>query len=326
MGGSPPPPPPPARQPRESAKEVSMYHRNQAFEYAIQAAGDSYTSAVIVKTLADILLPETESQLRNEISSHYTISTDYRKAQIIYATTVQTFLDVDSLVKASIDQLNTIRGVGETYLDNFDRSVIKKITENITKVYKGQSDIQKAYDDAYNELEAVKTLFRDTSKTAAEKNPLYQQRIAVIEAKCSFAEGKKTEMEGLLNEMQTAVDNEDSLKAASNSRGTMITGSNNAIENLRDINRQIQKTYATNIQTYQKELDRRNRWYEYYRDKANLVRGDRRRIVIDPAVFRRLLNWAQNAHMNAVYAAIYAVSSDYYANNDRNKVHPAPQN
>lgn len=326
MGGSPPPPPPPARQPRESAKEASMYYRNLAMEYAVQAATDSYTSAVIVKTLADILLPETDSQLRGLINNHYNIVNEYRRAQIIYSTTVITFLDVDSLVKASIDQLNTIRGVGETYLEVFDRSVIKKITEGIARVYEGQSQLQKNYDEAAAELEAIKQLYQSTDMPTADKDALYNQRSAKISALCAASQTLSANMVSLLEEMKGDVDKDDSLKSAAASRGTMRTGTINAIENLKDINRQIQKVYSTNIQNYQKELARRNRWYEYYRSQANLVRGDRRRIVIDPAVFRRLLNWAQNAHMNAVYAALYAVSAGWNAGTDRNKVHPAPQN
>jgi hypothetical protein len=321
MGGSPPPPPPPARQPREGAKEESMYHRNLAFSYAIQAAGDSYTSAMIVKTLADILLPETESQLRREINDHYTIVTEYRRAQIIYSTTVQTFLDVDSLVKASIDKLNTIRGVGETYLDDFDQSVIKYITEGITTVYKNQSAIQEKFIQANSNLELIKTLYETASPlTADEKEPIYKKHADEIQRLCDESRAIYTSVETIINDMKTRIDNDSSLKFADTSRSSIKTTSANSRENLQSVAGQINAIYTKNVQDYSKELERRRKWYDYYRRQADLVR-ERQKIVIDPAVFRRLMNWAHNAHLNAVYAALYAVSANDHAFRDRNVVY-----
>lgn len=297
-----------------------MYHRNNAFSYAIQAAGDSYRSAIIVKTLADILLPETETQLRREINDHYAIVTEYRRAQIIYTTTVQTFLDVDSLVKASIDKLNTIRGVGETYLDDFDTSVIKYITEGVSSVYKQQSAIQEKFIQANSNLELIETLYETSPLSAIEKEPIYNTHLSQIERLCDEAGTIYNSVETIINLMKTRIDEDSSLKFADTSRSSINTASINSRGNLQNVVPQINAIYTKNVQDYTKELERRRKWYEYYRKQADLVR-ERNKIVIDPAVFRRLMNWAHNAHLNAVYAALYAVSANSHAFRDRNTVY-----
>lgn len=323
MGGS-PPPPPPKPQPLEWAKETSMYNRNIAYDNAVAAAYDSYTSSVIVKTLADILLPETETQLRNEINAHYTIVVEYRRSVIIYHTTIQTFLEVDALVKASIDKLNTIRGVGETYLNNFDQSVIQTITEGITEVYKKQSAIQKLFVQASANLEKVKSIYKSQALNTDEKNKQYAAEIAKITQRCNQATSIYNSVADLIKEMTTQIYNDSSLTFADKSRTRVKKASGDARAQLASVEKQINDVYTKNVKDYTKELERRRKWYDYYRKQADLVR-DRQRIVIDPAVFRRLLNWAHNAHLNAVYAALFALFSGWAAETQRNTVHPSPE-
>jgi chromosome segregation ATPase len=323
MGGSPPPPPPPKRQPLEFAKEDSMFYRNQAFRYAIQAASDSYTSAIIVKTLADILLPESEAQLRNEINALYTNVTEYRRQQIIYSTTVQTFLDVDSLVIATVEKLETIRDLGNAYLDNYGQNA-STIIENIITLFKNASSMQDKFVEANKELNSVKILYETSSLNAEKKLEIYQKHTNKIQALCDDANSIHTTIENLINKMKTLVDDDSSLKSARGTKPAMTSTSTSGIGSLRSFNEQITDEYTKNIQEYNKELERRRKWYVYYSKKADLVR-ERNKIVINPAVFRRLMNWAQNAHMNAVYAALYATSANTYAYRDRNTIHPNPR-
>lgn len=325
MGGSPPPPPPPKRQPLEWAKEYSMKQQNIAYDNAVAAAYDSYTSAIILKTLADILLPETETQLRNEINSHYQIVTEYRRSLIIYHTTVLTFLQVDSLVKASIDKLQTIRGVGETYLDAFDSEVVKVITNGVTELYQQQSKLQEMFIEAADKVAQIKSIYDKTSPnplTTDEQEKAYNTHFAVIERLCNEANGIYSKVAMKIDEMTTAIGNTKPLNAAEQTKTDALGASKSSQANLRGVATQINDVYTANMKDYTKELERRRRWYEYYHKQANLVR-ERRRIVIDPAVFRRLMNWAQNAHYNAVLSALYAFMSGLYANIDRHRVHPS---
>lgn len=302
-----------------------MWNRNKAYDAAVAAAMDSYAGAIILKTLADILLPETDTQLRDEINAHYTITVEYRRSVIIYYTTVQTFMDVDSMVKASIDKLNTIRRVGETYIDDYDQTVINYITEGITEVYKHQSNLQKLFVDASSHLSSVKTVYKTDSLSVDEKQTAYNKHITELNRLCEEATTIYASVAEKIGVMKTKINEDTSLKLADTSRKTVLNTSINSRANLANIGIQINNVYTQNITDYTAELARRRKWYDYYRKQADLVR-ERKRVVIDPAVFRRLLNWAHNAHLNAVYAALYALFSGWSAEIRRHTVHPDPDN
>ena len=320
MGGS-PPPPPPEPQPRESAKEDSMYWRNRSYDEAVTASKNSYSAAVTIKALADLLLPITDEQLRKAIDEHYQIVNEYRKAQTIYTTTVRTFIDVDLLIRAAIEKLSSIRQIGETHVNEFDKTVIQYITENIQHLYKQQSEIQKLYVKAAAELAEIKKTYMESVMTTDEKQAIYDEKVALLRTDCANATAIYVDIAGRIGEMSTRIDNDGSLTTANGTRPVVSQTVDDTQVQLRDVTKQILKNYTTNIDQYKKELERASKWYSYYNAKANLVR-DRNRVVIDPAVFRRLLDLAKSAHMNAVYSAIYAVSANKSAYTDRNVVGP----
>ena len=320
MGGS-PPPPPPEPQPRESAKEDSMYWRNRSYDEAVTASKNSYRAAVTIKALADLLLPITDEQLRKAIDEHYQIVNEYRKAQTIYTTTVRTFIDVDLLIRAAIEKLSSIRQIGETHVNEFDKTVIQYITENIQHLYKQQSEIQKLYVKAAAELAEIKKTYMESVMTTDEKQAIYDEKVALLRTDCANATAIYGDIAGRIGEMSTRIDNDGSLTTANGTRPVVSQTVDDTQDQLRDVTKQILKNYTTNIDQYKKELERASKWYSYYNAKANLVR-DRNRVVIDPAVFRRLLDLAKSAHMNAVYSAIYAVSANKSAYTDRNVVGP----
>ena len=319
MGGSPPPPPPPAPQPREGAKEASMYWRNRAYDEAVDAATRSYTAASILKALVDLLDPLTDQQLRNAINEHYRIVNEYRRAQIIYTTTVRTFTDVDSLIRAAIERLSSARQLGETHLNEFDRSVIQYTTSNVTLLYTKQSEIQQSYVSAASNLSIIKNAYENSPLTTAENEHIYNEQYSNIQTFCRQASNIYENVSANILEMSQRIDNQYSLTTAGNTFPVVVSGIDDVSEQLRNTTAQIQRTYTTNIETYRQELERASRWYNYYSARANLVR-DRNRVIINPAVFRSLLDLAKSAHMNAVYAALFAFGANIWAYNDRNQV------
>jgi hypothetical protein len=318
MGGS-PPPPPPARQPYNQNKEDSMYFRNLAFSNAVTAATDSYTAAIIVKTLADILLPITDRQLRQMIDFHFNVVAEYRRAQIVYTTTVATFYEVDTLVKASIDKLKMIQNVGETYLDDYDNSVLKYITTEVGNIYKLQNDLQNYAVEANDELEKIRVLYNgsNTGKTQAELDAEYNTRLAKINTLCTNSTTVSTTIASKIAEMKRRLADNTILDMVVQSKTSMAQTIPAVNQNLQDTNRQIQARIATNIEGLMKELETRNRWYAFYRRQADEVEN-RNQIAIRPAMFIRLLNWAKHSHWNAIHSALHALSANAYAYQDRN--------
>lgn len=325
MGGSPspPPPPPPARQPYEGAKETSMYWRNRSFDEAVVAATNSYKVAVTLKALVDILDPLTDQQLRAAINEHYRIVLEYRRAQIIYTTTVKTFLEVDGLIKAAIDNLTSIRSLGETHINEFDRSVIQYISEKITYLYTQQSELQKMYRAALVILDTIRTAYKPSSLTTDEKMAIYTTERTKLVTVCTYARAMVDEIVSDIETMKERVGQTESLEYANNTRGVIITTVDNTNTQLSNTTQEILKSYTSNVEQYKKELERVTKWYSYYKQKADLVR-DKKNVIINPEVFQRLLDLAKSTHMNAIYAALYATSSNTAAWNDRHKVHPNP--
>jgi hypothetical protein len=323
MGGSPPPPPPPARQPRENAKETSMYWRNRAYDEAVAAASNSYRAAAVLKALVDILDPLTDQQLRAAINEHYRVVSEYRRAQIIYTTTVRTFADVDGLIKSAIDKLTSIRSLGETHINNFDQSVIQYITENITRLYTQQSELQKLQRDALVHLNTIRTTYQSSPLTTDEKQAIYDREREKLVTACASATALVTDIVTRIETMKGRVVQTDSLEYAGQTRPVVSQTVLDTNEQLRSATATIIRTYTTNVAQYRRDLERASRWYDYYRNRANLVR-DRNRVIINPEVFRRLLDLAKSAHMNAIYAALHGFFAHWSAYMDRNKVHPSP--
>lgn len=318
MGGS-PPPPPPIPQPREDAKEASMGYRNRAYDEAVEAAKQSYIAASILKALVNLLDPLTEQQLRDAINEHYRIVNEYRRAQIVYTTTVRTFTDVDSLIRAAIERLSSARHLGETHLNEFDRTVIQYTTSNVTQLYTKQSQLQEKFLSASSNLSIIKNTYENSPLSTAEKEAIYNEKIKNIRLLCSQASNIYENVSATISEMSRRIDDEHSLTIVSESRPVVSATVDNVSIQLRNTTAQIQRTYSTNIAAYRQDLERASRWYNYYLSRANLVR-DRNRVIIDPAVFRNLLDLAKSAHMNAVYAALFAFGGNIWAYLDRNKV------
>jgi hypothetical protein len=322
MGGSPPPPPPPARQPYEGAKESSMYWRNRSYSEAVAAATNSYKAAATLKALVDILDPLTDQQLRAAINEHYRLVTEYRRAQIIYTTTVKTFLEVDGLIKAAIDKLTSIRSLGETHLNHFESSVIQFISGKIINLYTQQSELQKIHQNALANLNTIRTTYEPSLLTTDEKLTIYNTQYGKLVTACNNA---TTLVNGIVSDietMKTRVTQMESLDLASKTRGMVgatIVDTNTQLQNT---TLAVLKTYTVNLEQLKKELERVSKWYSYYKTKADLVR-DKKKVIINPAVFRTLLDLAKSAHMDAIYAALYAVSADWNAWHDRNVVNPA---
>jgi hypothetical protein len=318
-GGSPPPPPPPARQPYNANKETSMYYRNVAFSNAVRAAVDSYTAAIVVKTLADILVPVTDRQLREMIDFHFNVVAEYRRAQIIYIATVETFYEVDTLVKASVDKLKMIQNVGETYLDEYDKTTLKFIVDQITEIYNKQNTLQTLAVEGNTQLEIIKNLFNGsaTSKTIQEINAEYDTLVDSIRSKCNQSNTILADVKDKVAVMKEKIDNDDLLKLVAQSKGTMAQALIASKENLQDSNRQIQQRMGENIEGLMKELENRNKWYAFYKKQADEVEN-RNLIAIRPEMFIRLLNWAKHSHLMSIYSALHALSASNYAFQDRN--------
>jgi len=122
MGSSSPPspPPPPAPQPYKREKEESMRNRNEAFNAAIEAAQSAYTAAVTIKTLADILLPVSEKNLKEAIDEHFRTVSEFRQAHIKYVASVNAFLHIDAVIETSVQKIEAFKTVGEVNVDAFD--------------------------------------------------------------------------------------------------------------------------------------------------------------------------------------------------------------
>lgn len=319
MGGSPPPPPPPEPQPREDAKEASMDWRNKAYDQAVVAATRSYTAAATLKALADILDPLTDQQLRAAIDEHYRIVNEYRRAQTIYTTTVRTFTEVDSLIKSAIDKLTSLRILGDTHVNNFDQTVIKYITDNITNLYTKQSEMQRNYAAATSNLSIIKSIYESSPLPTNEKQRIYEEQYSNIATYCQSSSNIYLNVSSSIAEMKFRIEDDSSLTIADRTRPLVDEGAKDAIQQLGDTTQQLLKNYNTNIEAYKKELERASKWYEYYTSKANLVR-DKSRVIINPAIFVQLLDLAKSAHMNAVYSALFAMSANVWAYTNRNVV------
>lgn len=322
MGGS-PPPPAPKPQPRENSKEESMYWRNNAFDAAITAATNSYTAASILKGLAEILDPLTEQQLRAAIDEFYRNVTEFYRAFIIYSTTVKTFMEVDGLIRSAIDTLINIQSLGETHLNHFDQSVVQYITTNSITLFTKQAELQKIQQQASTSFNAIRSVYESLSTSIEEKESIYARESVKLQTACTAATQTMSEIFMIIEEMKTRISDFDSLDQAANTRPVISSTIEQTRNRLRSTTAEIKKTYTKNIETYNKELEIAKRWYQYYKAKADLVR-DKNRIIINPEILRRVLDIAKSAHMNAIYAAIFAYYAGTSADARRNTVHPDP--
>lgn len=323
MGPSPSSPPPPKRQPYEGAKETSMYWRNRSFDEAIAAATASYRAAVTLKALVDIFDPLVDQQLRAAINEHYRIVLEYRKAQIIYTTTVKTFIEVDGLIKAAIDKLTSIRSLGETHINNFDQTVIQYISVNITQLYTQQSELQKIHRDALANLSTIRSTYQFSTLTTDEKQAIYEAERAKLVTACANATALVADINTRIDTMKQRVVQTESLEYANETRPVVSDTVDETNVRLRNVTQEILKSYTVNVEQFKKDLERASKWYSYYKTRADLVR-DKNKVIINPEVFRRLLDLAKSTHMNAIYAAVHAVGSDSAAWQDRHRVHPSP--
>lgn len=315
----PPPPPPPLRQPYKWEKEQSMKNRNDAFAYAIEAARSSYTSAVIVKTLADRLLPITEEQLRKEIDEHYRVVTDYQKARIIYNATANTFLHVDGIIASSLDKLDAIRDVGEISIDALDTNYQQMLTK-YNSMLSYETEMQKVHSDAFAKLEQIKRVL-ETAYTSTATNA-YAEADAII-AKNEI-EGYHTKATSILTDAQKTKNETDVLmqdaipttqaEQTRTSANEMVT---RVMQALSGVTATIVSKYNTDVTALQKELERLKKWQVVYRSRSEKVRN-RENIVLNGDVFIRLLYWARNAHINAIYSAMHAFTANRFAYQDVN--------
>jgi hypothetical protein len=318
MGSSPPPPPPPPqRQPYSWTKEASMQNRNEAFGYAIEAARNSYTAAVIVKTLADRLLPITEAQLRAEINEHYRVVTDYQRARIIYNSTVNTFLHVDSIIASSLNKLDAIKDIGEVNIDALD-TMFKGLLQTYNSMLSHESAIDGLYKQATQKLNEIKTVletaYQSTSPSA------YSAADAIIAKKeidafSSQANARLAQATTTKREAEQIMNIQNPLGPVTTARAAATSMVDKVIQTLMGVTDAIIRTHNTDISKLQKELDRLKRWQEVYRSRADNVRN-RDTIVLNGDIFIRLLYWARNAHINAIYSAMYAFTANRYAYQD----------
>lgn len=318
MGSSPPPPPPPPqRQPYRWEKETSMGNRNEAFAYAIEAARSSYTAALIVKTLADRLLPITEAQLKAEIEQHYNVVTEYQKSRIIYNATVNTFLHVDSIIASSLDKLDAIKNIGEVNIDALD-VIFQGLLNNYNSMLSHEASIEQIYKNATAKLNEIKGVleqaYTSTSPSAyARADEIIAKK--EIDAFSTQAQNKVTEANKTMEDVNRIMSNSNPAIPAQQSRASALTMVDRVIQTLQGVTEAIVRTYNTDVSKLNKELERLQRWQAVYKSRADNVRN-RDYIVLNGDIFIRLLFWARNAHINAVYAAMYAFTANRYAYQD----------
>lgn len=318
MGRSPPPPPPPARQPYKWEKEESMKNRNESFAYAIEASRSSYTAAVVVKTLADRLLPITEERLRTEINEHYRIVTEYQKASILYNATANTFLYVDSIIASSLNKIDAIRDIGEVNIDYLDTH-FKTLLQHYNTMLSHEASINNTYTDASAVINQIKKTF--DSGNYSGMNAIINaipNKITTFASDSRSKLAEATATKNLIDTLMTTNPNPSSGAEASRSSASSMV--DKVIQTLQGVTDRVVKTYNTDISKLQKELERLKKWQVVYKARADEVRN-RDNIILNGDVFLQLLYWARNAHANAIYAAMYAFSANRYAYQD---VHNVP--
>jgi hypothetical protein len=319
MGSSPPPPPPPPpqRQPYRWEKESSMGNRNEAFAYAIEASRNSYTAALIVKTLADRLLPITEAQLKAEIDQHYVVVTEYQKSRIIYNSTVNTFLHVDSIIASSLDKLDAIKDIGEVNIDALD-TLFQGLLQKYNSMLSHEASVEQIYKNATAKLNEIKGILESAYSSTSPS--AYAQADAIIAKKeidafSTQAQAKVVEARRTKTEADTLMNAGDPSIPAQQSRDSALSMVDKVIQTLQGVTESIVRTYNTDVTKLNKELERLKRWQAVYKSRADSVRN-RDNIVLNGDVFIRLLFWARNAHINAIYSAMYAFTANRYAYQD----------
>jgi hypothetical protein len=312
---SPPPPPPPIPQPYKREKEESMRNRNEAFNAAIAAAQTAYTAAVTVKTLADILLPVSEKNLKEAIDEHLRIVSEFRKELIKYSASVNAFLHIDSVIETSIQKIEALKTVGEVNVDAFDlyagsiqdsyanvqklkSDIDSKLATGRSKVNEIKSILEKAYSSSqhYKAADAIIEK-REVNKLSEEAQNLFQQAAAALASVESVLASNRN--------LETAQASKDSALAMTD---TVIRLIGISTKNLTD-------KYGENIRDLESKRARAKDWYETYKRKADRVRNFEE-ILINGDVFRQLLQLSKVTHSNAIMAALTAWIANTYAYQD----------
>ena len=312
---SPPPPPPPIPQPYKREKEESMRNRNEAFNAAIAAAQTAYTAAVTVKTLADILLPVSEKNLKEAIDEHLRIVSEFRKDLIKYSASVNAFLHIDSVIETSIQKIEALKTVGEVNVDAFDLYAgsiqdsyanVQKLKSDIdSKLATGRSkgnEIKSILEKAYSSSQHYKAADaiiekREVDKLSEEAQNLFQQAAAALASVESVLASNRN--------LETAQASKDSALAMTD---TVIRLIGISTKNLTD-------KYGENIRDLESKRARAKDWYETYKRKADRVRNFEE-ILINGDVFRQLLQLSKVTHSNAIMAALTAWIANTYAYQD----------
>jgi len=292
-----------------------MRNRNEAFNAAIAAAQTAYTAAVTVKTLADILLPVSEKNLKEAIDEHLRIVSEFRKELIKYSASVNAFLHIDSVIETSIQKIEALKTVGEVNVDAFDlyagsiqdsyanvqklkSDIDSKLATGRSKVNEIKSILEKAYSSSqhYKAADAIIEK-REVNKLSEEAQNLFQQAAAALASVESVLASNRN--------LETAQASKDSALAMTD---TVIRLIGISTKNLTD-------KYGENIRDLESKRARAKDWYETYKRKADRVRNFEE-ILINGDVFRQLLQLSKVTHSNAIMAALTAWIANTYAYQD----------
>jgi len=317
MGSSSPPspPPPPAPQPYKREKEESMRNRNEAFNAAIEAAQSAYTAAVTIKTLADILLPVSEKNLKEAIDEHFRTVSEFRQAHIKYVASVNAFLHIDAVIETSVQKIEAFKTVGEVNVDAFDLYA-GSIQDSYANVQKLKSDIDSKLALARSKVNEIKSIL----EKAYSSSEHYKAADAIIEKRevnklSEEAQDLFKQAAAALASVESVLASNRNLETAQASKESALAMTTTVISLIGISTQNLTNQYEANIKTLESQRARAKEWYDTYKRKADRVRNFNE-ILITGDVFRRLLQYSNFAFQYAIAAAAAAWTSNTFAYQD----------